>query len=144
VTPGKFSNVLRWPFFYLLILPAYKSVLDTTFSCLTSDNSPSSTWHGHIIGRGFALEVPENAVTLVSLPIVVELPDDYVVIATRRNQLIVRTESQSIDTPITEIIKDKTNYLLFGMVVELMNAFPCSPAPNPDVPIVSTCSQQDI
>jgi hypothetical protein len=30
------------------------------------------------------------------------------------------------------------------MVVELMNTFPSSPAPNPDVAIVATCSQQYI
>jgi hypothetical protein len=90
------------------------------------------------------LEVPQDAVALVSLPIVVELPYDYVVIAARRNETIVRTESQCIDTPITEIIKDKTIYLLFRMVVELMNTFPSSPAPNPDVAIVATCSQQYI
>jgi len=75
--------------------------------------------------------VPQDAVALVSLSIVVELPNDYVVIAARRNQPVVRTEGQCIDT-------------LFGVVVQLMNTFPCSPAPNPDVPIVSSCSQHDI
>jgi len=65
VTPGKFSNVLRRAFFYLLILPAYESVLDTACS-LGCDNSSSGTRHRHVVGRGFALEMSEDAVALVA------------------------------------------------------------------------------
>lgn len=140
MTPGKLSNVLSRAFFNLLILPASKSVLDTAFSWLTSDISASSAWHIDI--RGFTLEVSEDAVSLLPLSFVVQLPDDYVVIAPRRYQSIVRTESQSINTPITEIINTIHNYLLFrmGVMVQLMDAFPGLPAPNPDEPVVATCS----
>lgn len=131
MTPGKFGNVLGWAFFHLLILPAHKSIL----ACLASDHSASGTWH---IG-GLALEVPEDVVGFVVEAISVELPDDYVVAAARSDQSVVRTEGQSIDTPITEIIKQKLIYLLFRMrVVQLVDALAFFPAVNPDIPIVAS------
>ena len=85
------------------------------------------------------MEVPEDVVGFVVEAISVELPDDYVVAAARSDQSVVRTEGQSIDTPITEIIKQKLIYLLFRMrVVQLVDALAFFPAVNPDIPIVAS------
>ena len=140
VTPGQFSNVLGGAFLYLMILPASKSI-NTTLACLASYHSTSGAWHI----RRLALEVSEDVVGLLIHALAVDAPDDYVVVAARRNQSVVRTEGQSIDTPITEIIKQKLMYLLFGMtVVQLVDALAFFPSPDPDVPIVTTRSQHQV
>lgn len=72
------------------LLPASETI---THACivLSTEHPACSSWHANI-GSWLALELSEDAVTVVLTVVCVQLPDDYIVYATGRYQSIVRTE----------------------------------------------------